>query len=225
MRTVAKYAGSGSAEGAWLFDLWNDSGTYRHRLQFYSSGAWRNGWYSVAVPPTVGEWEYYAATMNGTVARNFIGGERKQETSTPYSIPSYNKTVRIGEDNPQGTGAEWFNGKIQEVRISSVARSDGWAIGSNYSIKDDLITYTGADIYQVTGYVKQQDVPVQRTLYIYDRTSGELMGKTQSNPSTGYYSVTTTASGMHHVVALDDVTDIYDYNDLIISKVYPTKVI
>ena len=115
-------------------------------------------------------------------------------------------------------------GKLNEVRVSNITRSDAWTSTTQYSNLDTLISYLEADIYQVTGYVKELDVPVARTVLLYDRASGELMGKTTSNPSTGYYSVTTTASGSHHVVALDGEA-LPEFDDLIISKVTPIKVV
>lgn len=45
---------------------------------------------------------------------------------------------------------------------------------------------------------------VARTVRAYRRDTGVLMGEAESNASTGAYSITTTYSGEHNVVMLDD---------------------
>jgi hypothetical protein len=70
------------------------------------------------------------------------------------------------------------------------------------------------------GYITEEGTPVQRKVYLYKRTTGELLAQTTSNAS-GYYYIETTFSGMHHIVALDDPADPL-YNDLIIGSAYPT---
>jgi len=71
------------------------------------------------------------------------------------------------------------------------------------------------------GYVMEEGVPVQRTINLYDRATGAFIDTTTSNPSTGYYYLGTTSSGLHYVVCLDDPADPLQ-NDLIIGSAYPT---
>jgi hypothetical protein len=71
------------------------------------------------------------------------------------------------------------------------------------------------------GYVTEEGSPVQRTINFYNRATGALTDTTTSDPSTGYYYMGTTSSGMHYIVCLDDPADPLQ-NDLIIGSTYPT---
>ena len=73
-----------------------------------------------------------------------------------------------------------------------------------------------------SGYVYEQSSPIVRTLYLHNRTGGELMNTTTSS-GNGYYYLTTTYSGSHYIVCLDDAAG-SSYNDLIIGNVTPTTV-
>jgi len=71
------------------------------------------------------------------------------------------------------------------------------------------------------GYVMEESSPVQRTLNLHRRDTGEKVNTTTSNPA-GYYYMDTTLSGMHYIVCLDAPADPL-YNDLIIGSAYPTE--
>jgi len=75
-------------------------------------------------------------------------------------------------------------------------------------------------VYSFTGYVYEQGNPIQRTLYLHNRDTGELMATTTSS-GNGYYYMETTYSGAHYIVCLDDPGGV-SYNDLIIGNVLPT---
>jgi hypothetical protein len=49
-------------------------------------------------------------------------------------------TAFIGSGWPASTGS-YLNGAVQELRFSTVVRSDAWLEASDYSIKDELITF------------------------------------------------------------------------------------
>jgi hypothetical protein len=70
----------------------------------------------------------------------------------------------------------------------------------------------------VDGYVAEKDVPVARVLYMYDRATGELISSTTSRASDGYYSLSTTVSGEHFIVALDDDSG-ETYNALVNDRI------
>ncbi len=120
-------------------------------------------------------------------------------------------------------GVSYYAGKISEVLISNVGRSNDWIAITNLSLIDNLINIHQADIYQINGYVKELGKPAERMVYLYDRASGELVDKNISN-SLGYYTLNTTTSGTHNIVCLD-ASSAPDFNDLIISKVTPTETI
>lgn len=57
----------------------------------------------------------------------------------------------------------------------------------------------------LSGFVKDEnDQPVARTVRVYDRTYGDLIGETTSNASTGAFSVGVEASGGYDIIVLDD---------------------
>lgn len=70
------------------------------------------------------------------------------------------------------------------------------------------------------GYVYEEGSPVERILYLYDRSDGSLIASTTSS-GNGYYYLATTSSGSHYIVCLDDVAA-PSYNDLILGNIYPT---
>ena len=70
------------------------------------------------------------------------------------------------------------------------------------------------------GYVFQEGSPVERTVRIYNRDDGRQLNETTSS-GNGYYYLTTTYSGAHCLICLDDATG-DSYNDLILGNVYPT---
>jgi hypothetical protein len=81
--------------------------------------------------------------------------------------------------------------------------------------------YVPLNIAYFNGYVTEGGVPVQRTINLYDRATGAFIDTTTSDPSTGYYYMGTTSSGLHYIVCLDDPAD-PPQNDLIIGSAYPT---
>ncbi len=76
--------------------------------------------------------------------------------------------------------------------------------------------------YAFSGFVFEQGSPVSRTLYLYTRSDGAFVDTTTSS-GDGSYSFTTTNSGAHFVVCLDDAAG-DDFNDLIVGNVFPTTV-
>jgi len=114
-----------------------------------------------------------------------------------------------------------FDGKIKETRISNKNRTSVWLKTTNNSLRDNLNTLQKADIYQTSGYVTELGSPVERSVFLYDRISGELMDKVISN-DLGYYSLRTTISGSHNIVC-QDANSAPDFDDLIISKITPVE--
>ncbi len=81
-----------------------------------------------------------------------------------------------------------------------------------------LSDFTG----QFTGDVLEQSNPVVRTIYLHRRDTGVLVDTTTSS-GNGAYTLTTTYSGAHYIVCLDDSAG-ESYNDLIVGNVIPTTV-
>lgn len=83
-------------------------------------------------------------------------------------------------------------------------------------------SYLTPPAYYFSGYVYEQGSPIQRTLFLHNRNDGSLLDTTTSS-GNGYYYLSTSYSGSHYIVCLDDEAG-SDYNDLIIGNVLPTTV-
>ena len=119
-----------------------------------------------------------------------------------------------------------FNGIIDEVRVSNIARSASWIKATYHSNWNTLLTYNSAQSYTPSpnyyyhGYVKEKGTYVGRKVYLYKRNTGTLVDNCMSNVNTGYYMLETSVSGEHFIVVLDD--DAGDtYNALIEDRLYP----
>ena len=99
--------------------------------------------------------------------------------------------------------------------VTTTTSGYGPAYSSDFYIQIEPVGY-------FDGYVFEESSPVQRTVNLHRRDTGEMVNTTTSNPA-GYYYMDTTLSGMHYIVALDAPEDPL-YNDLIIGSAYPTPI-
>ena len=165
-------------------------------------------------------WHTFTGSYKNGIISSYFDCKNKETKSTQNNISHKLDIVpKIGS----GSYSANMQGYISRVQISNVARSSTWCIISEKSIKDDLISITKASIYQISGYITSNNQPAQRRVFLYERTSGELVDKGIST-AEGYYSLKTPFSGEHNIVCLDDPYDV-DLDDLILSKVIPTEVI
>ena len=126
-------------------------------------------------------------------------------------------------------GYSTFLGVVREVRTSNIKRSKVWLKATHYSNFDNLIYYGNSQeyteppthTYYFRGTIKEEGKPVQRVALLYDRTSGKLIERTTSG-SDGRYTLTTTSSGTHFIVVLDDDAG-KQYNALIQDRLIPTN--
>ena len=167
----------------------------------------------------------FAITYDGSEAAsgvsmfiNSVGETEVIESDTLSATVASIKDAHIASIGD--TGGNYFGGIIDEVRMSDIARSPAWVKATYYSNWDDLITYHPANYFD--GYVYEQGSPVQRTLFLHNRSDGSLVDTTTSS-GNGYYYLETTYSGSHYVVCLDDSAG-EDYNDLILGDIYPTTI-
>ncbi len=178
-------------------------------------------------PSTINGAEYYhAASWDGVIARaiqwyNYIP---LYLSDTSEAFPNITtKYIKLGMSFDTATAYKLY-GRAKEFRILNSNKTDAWFKATYYSLEDDLITYTfNPPIYKVSGYITQQQVPVQRQVCLYHRTTGQLMGRTVSD-ATGFYYLETTSSGAHNLVCYD-ADDADNYSDIIVSKVYPTEAV
>jgi len=93
---------------------------------------------STMVIPTI-SWNYIACKADGTnlsLVRNSTI-ETTPQTITPAGNSNPYKIGRMGDFSSNG----YFDGKIDEVRMSAVARSDAWLKATRETLFDTLLTY------------------------------------------------------------------------------------
>ena len=102
-------------------------------------GFWTNDLDTPTAYPDVGEWHHWVATYDGaTNARKIYrdGVSVAADTSSADYIGPAN--TEIGK---RTWNAQHYNGLIEEVRISNVARSAAWIKATYHSGNDGLLTY------------------------------------------------------------------------------------
>jgi hypothetical protein len=114
----------------------------------------------------------------------------------------------------------FYLGTIDEIRFHTSVWSAAAIKADYYSQWNQLISFEGPPEYYYYGTVTELSIPVSRTVRLYDRNSGELVDSDMSVSGTGYYYLTTTISGEHYVVALDDDYGT-TYNALINDRLLP----
>jgi hypothetical protein len=183
-------------------------------------------------PMSLGVWYYNAASYDTETFQAYLDSTLYGDISASYTSTSTNYPFIIGSDaDSSGTGSgNWLEGKIAEVRISNIARSANWIKATNYTLRDSIVYYYGienytpegpAPNYYFHGWVKEKNIPVKRQLFLYKRTTGELLDKTISDEA-GYYSLETPYTVEHFIVVLDDDEGVV-YDPLISDKLIPSE--
>lgn len=109
----------GNAE-PWNFQTSSDGSEFRFFVRRASDNSYANAGFSTALL-TNGEWFHVAGTFNGTDIKIYLNGGLKETTPFTGMLKQTSNNVNIGAYN--GT-AGWVSGLIDEVRISSVARTE-----------------------------------------------------------------------------------------------------
>lgn len=81
-------------------------------------------------------------------------------------------------------------------------------------------TYTFSNRFLYEGYVTEEDTPVNRTVRLYYRNTGELIDSTTSSGGDGYYMLGAVTNDEHFIVTFDDEAG-KDYNALILDRLLP----
>lgn len=91
-----------------------------------------------------GQWHVVAMTLGGSDKRIFVDGSLADDRFYLENIDETNELVMIGEN--AGATGRYFEGVIDEVRISGNERSSTWLSLSNRSIRDQgLVLYGPLD--------------------------------------------------------------------------------
>ena len=83
------------------------------------------GWRSTTFTPTfnIAQWHHYVGTFDGSTIRLYADGDQVAETAYAGSITADTGFLEIGRDDEQG---RYFDGTMDEVRVSHVTRSPDW---------------------------------------------------------------------------------------------------
>lgn len=90
-------------------------------------------------------WHHVAATYDGTTMRLYVDGTLDNSRTFGVSLPDSDRALLVGTGyggREQGSAQAYFNGRIDELRISNIARS-GFTT-SPYSATEQVITLAAA---------------------------------------------------------------------------------
>lgn len=121
-RIISNY--TGATIGNYIVDTYNSSFNNGRGLRFvvYSPSLAQ---FSVENVLTLNEWNHIAITFNNGLVKLYVNGIEVGSSTFPFSsIPTNTSSnfMCFGEDYGVGT-AEYFNGKMDEVRVWNVART------------------------------------------------------------------------------------------------------
>jgi uncharacterized protein YjiK len=109
---------------------------------------------------TSGTWYYVAAKNNpaATTHAVYLNGAVDNSTTTMHLVPNKNGTQKVGIGvavNTAGTKSGGFNGYIDEVRISNVARSTAWMAAGQLVLTDTFITFPASQAVAISSTANQ----------------------------------------------------------------------
>jgi hypothetical protein len=170
-----------------------------------------------------GVWHYGAVTRNGNNLSIILDLITKNDSGTLDNIDVGLAKSIIGMKG-EGDSSDYFDGLLDEIRISGCVRNESWRKATYYSINDSLLSYGNEELgYYFSGYVLEEGSPVSRKVCLHNRDDGNLITITTSS-GNGYYYMETSSSGSHYIVCLDDDAGV-EYNDLIIGSAVPTEIV
>jgi len=122
-RIVSNYFNNAAQSGEIILDTYNPTNNGRG-LRLVVEGAGNTlHTLTVANTLTLNAWNHVAGTFANGVTKLYVNGIAVATSTAPFtSIPSCTNTITIGEDPTVGA-AEYFNGKMDEVRIWNTERT------------------------------------------------------------------------------------------------------
>jgi hypothetical protein len=132
--------GAGSDGRYWQI-MWETAEDHWHGA-LRIDGTWT---FMDGAPGTFDDWNYVVLRYNGTSIDFFVDGDLLVGHDRTGNLDVLTSTLRIG-DNPNLSPRD-FGGDIDEVRISEVARSDGWIRAQFLSMSDaGFVSYGSPEI-------------------------------------------------------------------------------
>ena len=91
-------------------------------------------------------WYYLAATFEGDKLVAYTNGKKITTTTFNMTDPQMEtSTAKIGRHANNGASMNFFDGSVDEVRISTITRSDDWIKAQNKSMRDAGFVGFGAE--------------------------------------------------------------------------------
>lgn len=117
---------------------WDHFGPYAGTFTLRIGGTWE---YASFLPVVADQWHYVVGTYDGKTIRAYRDGALVSSNTAPAGPPDPDAfPLRAGVNPDPATG--WFyDGRIDEVRVSRGARSNAWIAAQHLSMTDALATY------------------------------------------------------------------------------------
>jgi hypothetical protein len=159
------------------------------------------------------DWSLYNFGKNNSLCLNTHTKVYNKITSASCTTALVNNT----NDFTLGDATNSFQGYVDELWFAERLLTNAELSVLELAFNDTLFTVGD---YFIQGYTTLNNKVVKREVVVYDNSTGALVGATTSDPTTGYYYLNTTYSGITSVIGIDG--DLY--NHYILGKVIPKSV-
>lgn len=127
-----------------------------YRTHIYNSGSdiyWNlsNDTASYGVSPSLSGWNYYVMVFNGSETgkvlrlKGYVNGEQQTLTFTG-TIPAVAADTGTNQLEFGRQSTAYFDGQLDEIRVSNTARSAAWIKAQYLNMKDEFIFCEGCDV-------------------------------------------------------------------------------
>jgi hypothetical protein len=132
---IASHTNGTAATDGWWFTAFSNGGTPANVLNFSMNGT---DHYSTGTI-TLNTWTYVAAVKSGTAVSFYINGALSNTVNNGQNINDSAGRLRVGIEG-SSHGNQYFDGVIDETRLSTMARSSGW-IATEYRNQSAPVTF------------------------------------------------------------------------------------
>jgi glucose/arabinose dehydrogenase len=126
-------------------------------------------------------WHSVAVTVNGNTAILYVDGTPRAQSNTFDPTQSNSETLYFGSN-----GSAYFSGTLDEIRISSIARSSAWLAAQQRAANDTLLDISAEDVPKpLRASVTRAIWPQTSMLTVNTEPSGLLVvvnGETRNSP-------------------------------------------
>ena len=179
---------------------------------------WANGsGYSSTFVPTINTVYHITVSCDGSTVYFYINGSLYTTIAAGFGATNTEPFYIGAIESPY---TQYYEGILDEIRVSTSLRSEYWTRANYYSNSDNLITYTAAPIFNFTGTVQVNGEPKARKVHLYRRATGELVGSAWSDSVTGVFNVYSPYNELHFVNILPELTE--TFNLLSYDKIDPS---